>query len=359
VSLPQEIGEMSSLEELTVSNNRLETVPPEVGKLSKLYLLELNDNALVDVPEEIGNLASLWFLRLENNKLQTINSGICKLLNISVLTLHYNRISEIPDEISSLTTLRSLGLDYNAISEVPITIGQMGALRRLSLCNNIIREMPPEIGQLRNLVLRIGGNPVEFLPFNVARLVENQRERQGIYEDPQSVHNSSIQNTLKDSILRLLKERTPVENVLSHILLDSELTEFAKRRLLLYSQDTSVHGILNLTFGELLVVVWNRIIMSEHSSEIKRVLNTEITDSENMCFTGRISRLVNCLNGFDPLVRIQISANEQIGNVIAAVKAGLELQGEYSITAHKEKARKLLKELLIQEEEIEEWLSHI
>ncbi len=37
-------------------------------------------------------------------------------------------------------------------------------------------------------------------------------------------------------------------------------------------------------------------------------------------FTGRISRLVNCLNGFSDKVSIQISTNEEISNIIIVLK---------------------------------------
>jgi hypothetical protein len=30
------------------------------------------------------------------------------------------------------------------------------------------------------------------------------------------------------------------------------------------------------------------------------------------CFTGKISRLINCLNGFDELANIRIAGNKQI-----------------------------------------------
>jgi len=91
----------------------------------------------------------------------------------------------------------------------------------------------------------------------------------------------------------------------------------------------------------------------------KNVLNTEMVDAECKCFTGRISRLVNCLNGFDDLVNIKISENEQIGTIIALIKIQLEAKNEYTVEKHKEEARKRLRELKIGEEEIEAWLSYV
>ena len=45
-----------------------------------------------------------------------------------------------------------------------------------------------------------------------------------------------------------------------------------------------------------------------------------MNDSECKCFTGRISRLVNCLSGYSPQVNIKISNNEEIGNIISIMK---------------------------------------
>jgi len=48
----------------------------------------------------------------------------------------------------------------------------------------------------------------------------------------------------------------------------------------------------------------------KNSNEIKEVLNEEIKDSLCKCFTGRLSRMINCLSGFDPRVQVKISESE-------------------------------------------------
>jgi hypothetical protein len=158
--------------------------------------------------------------------------------------------------------------------------------------------------------------------------------------------------------MNLLRERIALD-VVPAISTDLVLTETTKRSLAEYCRDTNVHTELNLTFADLLTIVWDRVSKSVHSAEIKRVLNTEMNDSVGMCFTGRISRLVNCLNGFDPLVNIRISDSEQIGNVVAVVRTTLEERGEYTPEKHREIARDRLQELGISKDEIERWLSHI
>ena len=60
-----------------------------------------------------------------------------------------------------------------------------------------------------------------------------------------------------------------------------------------------------------MIQVWSIIKEHPESNEIKSILNQEINDSLCKCFTGRLSRLVNVLNGYSDLVSITISDSEQ------------------------------------------------
>ena len=88
-------------------------------------------------------------------------------------------------------------------------------------------------------------------------------------------------------------------------------------------------------------------------------MNTEMNDALCMCFTGRISRLVNCLNGFDLDVVIHIASNEQIGNIIILTKKKLDDNGEYNTKKHRELVKTELRERRYDETIINEWLGYI
>ena len=115
------------------------------------------------------------------------------------------------------------------------------------------------------------------------RMINRTDTVQGVYNDSQSVHNSTIQKSLLDSVNRLLAIPIPRGNVINSILEDSILSETTKARLVEYSEDTSVHTVLNLTFSEMLTVVWNRLETLSAKDEIKKTLNTEIHDAECKC----------------------------------------------------------------------------
>jgi len=81
-----------------------------------------------------------------------------------------------------------------------------------------------------------------------------------------------------------------------------------------------IHSLLNITFEELILNTYSIILSHFEKDEIFIILDNEIKDLNCKCFTGRISRLVNCLNGFDENIKINISDNEQIANIILLIK---------------------------------------
>jgi hypothetical protein len=73
-----------------------------------------------------------------------------------------------------------------------------------------------------------------------------------------------------------------------------------------------------------------------------------------------MSRIVNCLHGFSPLVDIRISDEEQIGNVIVMLKRkALDSGGKYSANIHKVLVKKELEEREYDSETVTQWLEYI
>ncbi|MEK6646878.1 MAG: hypothetical protein AABY84_09430, partial [Candidatus Firestonebacteria bacterium] len=101
----------------------------------------------------------------------------------------------------------------------------------------------------------------------------------------------------------------------------------------------------------------SRIHENKHRNEIKKILNNEIRDSINMCFTGRISRLINSLNGFDKDVIITISDTEQISQIILLIRD--QLGSKYTIETHRELVKKELEERHFDSHVINEWINNI
>lgn len=66
-AIPAEIHDLSNLEELNLSNNRMTGIPAEVGQLRKLKVLNYANNQITGLPMELGNLTQLEVLDLSGN----------------------------------------------------------------------------------------------------------------------------------------------------------------------------------------------------------------------------------------------------------------------------------------------------
>jgi hypothetical protein len=72
-----------------------------------------------------------------------------------------------------------------------------------------------------------------------------------------------------------------------------------------------------------------------------------------------MSRLINCLNGFDNHIVINISDTEQIGNIIILIKDKLISKNNYTIELHKEIVMKELYDRGYTKDIIDEWIEYI
>ena len=120
-------------------------VPAEIGRLSALRELNLTDNQLTSVPAEIGQLASLRQLDLYCSRLTSLPAEIGQLMSLAELWLYSNQLTRLPAEIGQLTSLRELNLGGNQLTTVPAEIGQLAALQVLYLGDNQLTSVPAEI----------------------------------------------------------------------------------------------------------------------------------------------------------------------------------------------------------------------
>jgi len=138
----------------------------------------------------------------------------------------------------------------------------------------------------------------------------------------------------------------------------SVLTQQTKEIITEYIDTTDIRSMLNITFKELFIAVMIEMesLSMDLQIEIKKRLNEEMQDSECKCFTGRISRLVNCLSGYSDKVCIQISENEEINNIISVIMSKRELK---TIEILKEEVSVALTERGYVDEKIAEWLEYV
>ena len=163
-TIPESIGEMTSLISISLSNNKLYgEIPRTIGSLKALEYLYLYSNDLTgELPKSIGNCSSLEVLNLAENRLTGTIDAILELTKLEELNLGDNCFEgNIPISIANLTKLYLLILSDNQMTgNIPAEIGTLSELTILMLQNNnFTGNIPESFAKLTNLSsLWLNGN---------------------------------------------------------------------------------------------------------------------------------------------------------------------------------------------------------
>ncbi|PON85897.1 Ubiquitin domain containing protein [Trema orientale] len=113
-----------------------------IASMKDLTVLSLNQNHLTTLPAALGELTSLKQLHVANNKLTDLPNEIGLLRQLEVLKVNSNRISKIPASIGDCSALIEVDLTANFLSELPDTCGNLHNLKSLHLGNNGLKSLP-------------------------------------------------------------------------------------------------------------------------------------------------------------------------------------------------------------------------
>ena len=149
-ALPNEIGDLCALKELSLTGTPLKTLPDSIGQLSQLESLNLSGSSLTHLPDSIGQLSQLQTLDLGGSGLTHLPDSIGQLSQLQTLDLSGSGLTHLPDSIGGLTSLTSLDLSSTYLVNIPAGIGQMKSLQHLILPTTLER-IPHEIGRLSAL----------------------------------------------------------------------------------------------------------------------------------------------------------------------------------------------------------------
>lgn len=109
--LPEAIGHLQQLENLSVAHNQITSIPDTICHLVHLTDFNLSHNQLEHVTPFISHLKELQTLHLGHNQLLDLTGSVEHLCNLTLLDLSYNPIHVLPAEITQLPFLRRLRLD--------------------------------------------------------------------------------------------------------------------------------------------------------------------------------------------------------------------------------------------------------
>lgn len=149
--LPEELGDLSQLELLSLSSSNLSELPKSVTRLAKLRTLKLGGaQHLTKVLPDLGMLTELEHLDLER---------VSKPAGV------LDRI-----DFSRMTKLRELNLRRAGLVELPSTLENMPALEVLDLSNQHLARLPEAVAWPRLRVLRLDGTKMTSLPAWIGEL---------------------------------------------------------------------------------------------------------------------------------------------------------------------------------------------
>nr|XP_006817044.1 PREDICTED: malignant fibrous histiocytoma-amplified sequence 1 homolog [Saccoglossus kowalevskii] len=163
ITIQPEIQDITSLEVIDLSHNRITHVPYQLLELPRLSRLILVGNNLKKI-YDVDQATKLQYLDLSENAFERMSdvSGLYKLRNLRNLHMKANRLTELPDNMRMLHALQYLDCSLNAIS----TIGTLPpALQTLKLDDqqDTILTFPRNVGlsgkRLKHLDL--GGNKMD------------------------------------------------------------------------------------------------------------------------------------------------------------------------------------------------------
>ncbi|GKV44965.1 hypothetical protein SLEP1_g52100 [Rubroshorea leprosula] len=164
--LPESIGDLKSLQFLSLQCNLEGSIPASIGNLRQLTYLSLSNNQFSgylysnnlseQIPSSLANLTQLTFLALSNIQFSgPILASIGNLRQLTSLDLYSNNLSgQIPSSLANLTQLTSLALSYNQFSgPIPASIGNLRQLTSLDLnSNNLGGQIPLSLANLTQLI---------------------------------------------------------------------------------------------------------------------------------------------------------------------------------------------------------------
>ncbi|MFX1398592.1 MAG: leucine-rich repeat domain-containing protein [Promethearchaeota archaeon] len=198
--IPEQIGLLTHLEELEISEDWISIIPESLFKLSRLRILKLAWNSIIELPENISKLKSLEYLDLRGFSLDTgegrikkIPESIGELKNLKYLNLKRNKIDKLPDSIGNLEKLEYLNIGKNRITELPESFIKCKSLRYLNFYRNKIKNIPREIGLLKHLeYLDANNNCLKSIPSTIGNLKNLKTldiSHNEIEKIPESIYN--------------------------------------------------------------------------------------------------------------------------------------------------------------------------
>ncbi len=301
----------------------------------------------------LSNCTNLKELNCRRNEIKSLEP-LSNCFNLRELYCGSNQIISL-EPLSNCINLQELYCGNNQIKSLE-PLHNCVNLQVLFCSNNQIISLEPLIYLRRLIEINYSDNPIEIPTIQIQRILNriDSNRKSSIYDDNQNVHDTEIQRTVCESIQNLLKD--PKIDFTIDDVINSSLNKSTIESIIEYCQDQTVHSVHLITYQELFSLVWNRIQKSIHQSELIKILEEQIADSECKCFTGRFNRTLSVLVGFFDDIKINISDKSRISAIILNSRDKII---PYDSFKHKEAATKELIDAGYLESDFKDWIEAI
>jgi hypothetical protein len=174
----QNIGEIKTLESLTIRDCGLTKVPETIGELTNLKILRLSGNKITELPKWINKLTSLQSLIMMKNDI-TQQFDVSGMVNLVDLHLAFNdKLYATPIGMGTLKKLRVADFSFCNLNKIDDDIVGCTSLVQLNLGRNRnLRQVPDGLMEMPNLlalVLDDTGIPLSKQKELMSRRINNQ-----------------------------------------------------------------------------------------------------------------------------------------------------------------------------------------
>ena len=136
--LPDSIGELKQLTELSILLGQITVLPVVIGQLTSLTKLIIQSNQLTELPD-LSALVSLTFLNISGNRLTSL-PDLSKMVSMMELYVSSNRLTELQD-LSTMTSLKQLLVGNNRLTSLP-ALHTATSLKTLCVNDNQLVSIP-------------------------------------------------------------------------------------------------------------------------------------------------------------------------------------------------------------------------
>ena len=183
--IPEEVNALTGLKAINLRGNNMGAIRSDLFTfLPQLTVINLSLNAFSYCPDNIGQLSMLTRIVLSDNQLSSLPIDLFAMPKLTELYAERNYIRELPKGISVALNMIKLMLAGNQLTYISDEVGEMPSLQMFDVRNNPINESEMTVGVRKiydSTVLHVSKSNRRGLvsrALTVRKLVEENRERQ-------------------------------------------------------------------------------------------------------------------------------------------------------------------------------------